>query len=327
MPGWDGSGSLFALGLRMTKLDSTGAPLVGTTTCYTSNALTTVGLGLTYEDGAQITQRNGSGDLCMSYKAPDTLTNGVVDALQICQPDPNILQFAIGGDTINRAAVGEVQTVTITGTPTGGTFTLTYNGQTTAGIAYNAAAAAVQSALEALSNLAPGDVTVGGGPGPGTPYTVTFASSLGNVNQMTASGAGLTGGVDPAVAVTTTTPGVSALAIGYKAPELGVTPNPNGIGLEFWTRDILDGASNPDLPFLHWVVPRATLRLAENFVLNAETALQPSFQGTSAQNANWGAGPEDDWPVSVAGAADRVWQFVRVASLPDLTRGYVEVAA
>lgn len=327
MPGWDNSGSLFALGLRLTKLDATGAPLVGTTTSYVTEALSTVGLGLTYEDGAQITQRNGAGNLCLSYKAPDTLTNGVVDALNVCMPDPNVLQFAIGGDVINRAATSEVQTVTITGTPTGGTFTLTYNGQTTAGIAFDAAAAAVQSALEALSNLAPGDVTVGGGPGPGTPYTVTFSTALGNVTQMTASGAGLTGGVTPAVAVTTTTPGVSSLAIGYKAPELGVTPNPNGIGLEFWTRNIVDGASNSDLPFMHWVVPRATLRLAENFVLNAENALTPIFSGTSAQNSNWGAGPEDDWPVSVAGAADRVWQFVRVATIPDLTRGYVEVAA
>lgn len=104
----------------------------------------------------------------------------------------------------------EVQTVTITGTPTGGSFTLTYAGQTTAGIAYNANAAAVQSALEALSNLAPGDVVVGGGPGPGTPYTVTFGGSLAatDVALMTASGASLTGGTSPAVGVATTTPGV-----------------------------------------------------------------------------------------------------------------------
>ena len=327
MPGWDASGSLFALGLRMTQLDPTGAPVVGTTTSYVSTALNTVGLGLTYEDGAQITQRNGSGDLCLSYKAPDTLVSGVVDALNVCMPDPNILKFAIGGDTIDRAATAEVQTVTITGTPDGGTFTLSYNGQTTAPIAFGAAAAAVQAALIALSNIGPTDVVVTGGPGPGTPWIVTFASTLGNVNQMSANGAGLTGGVAPAVAVTTTTPGISPLAIGYKAPEVGITPNPNGIGLEFWTRNIVDGAANADLPFMHWVVPRATLRLAENFVLNAETALTPIFQGTSAQNANWGAGPEDDWPVGVAGAADRVWQFVRVATMPDLSRGYVEVAA
>lgn len=326
MPDWDGSGSLFALGLRMTKLDAAGAPIVGTTTSYTSRALTTVSLGLSYEDGQEILQRNGSGDLCLYYKAPDTLKNGVVDALNVCQPDGNILQFAIGGNTIDRAATPEVQTVTITGTPTGGDFTLTYSGQTTGPIAYNANAAAVQTALEALSNIAPGDVTVGGGPGPGTPYTVTFNGALGNVAQMTASGAGLTGGTAPAVAVTTTTPGVAAANIGYKAPELGVTPNPNGISLEFWTRAILDGGNAPDLPYMHWVVPRAQLRLADNFTLDAESALQPVFQGTSTQNPNWGAGPEDDWPVNLT-PADRVWQFVRVASIPDLSRGYVEVAA
>jgi hypothetical protein len=99
----------------------------------------------------------------------------------------------------------EVQTVTITGVPTGGTFTLTYSGQTTAGIAFNATAATVRLALEALSNLAPGDVAVSGAAG--GPYTVTFSPPE-NVPQMTASGAGLTGGTAPAVNVTTGTPGV-----------------------------------------------------------------------------------------------------------------------
>ncbi|MDX3839050.1 phage tail tube protein [Streptomyces europaeiscabiei] len=103
----------------------------------------------------------------------------------------------------------EVQQVAITGTPTGGTYTLTYSGQTTAGIAYDAAAAAVQSALEALSNIGVGDVVCAGGPHPGTPVTVTFQGLLAetDVAQMTASAAGLTGGTSPAVNVTTTTPG------------------------------------------------------------------------------------------------------------------------
>ncbi len=58
------------------------------------------------------------------------------------------------------------------GFPTGGTFTLTYSGQTTAAIAYNASMAAITLALEALSNLAPGDVLVAGSPG--QYFTVTF---------------------------------------------------------------------------------------------------------------------------------------------------------
>lgn len=39
-------------------------------------------------------------------------------------------------------ATNEVQTVTITGSPTGGTFTLTFRSATTAGLAYNAASSA-----------------------------------------------------------------------------------------------------------------------------------------------------------------------------------------
>lgn len=111
--------------------------------------------------------------------------------------------------TVPAAGTDEVQTVTVTGTPTGGTYTLTFSGQTTAGIAYNAAASAVQSALEALSNIAPGDVVCGGGPHPGTPVTVTFGGAYdgADVPQMTASAASLTGGTSPAVTVSTTTPG------------------------------------------------------------------------------------------------------------------------
>ncbi|WP_329126020.1 hypothetical protein [Streptomyces sp. NBC_01353] len=109
---------------------------------------------------------------------------------------------------VPAAGTDEVQTVTITGSPTGGTYTLTFSGQTTAAIAYNAAASAVQSALEALSNIDSGDVVCAGGPHPGTPVTVTFGGQYdgANVAEMTATGS-LTGGTTPAVAVTTTTPG------------------------------------------------------------------------------------------------------------------------
>jgi hypothetical protein len=109
------------------------------------------------------------------------------------------------------SGTSEAQTVTITGSPAGGTFTLTFGGQTTAGIAYNAAASAVQSALVALTTIGTGNVTVTGGPGPGTPYVVTFTNTLRSSDQaqMTASAASLTGGTTPAVTVTTTTPGVA----------------------------------------------------------------------------------------------------------------------
>jgi hypothetical protein len=113
------------------------------------------------------------------------------------------------------SGVDEVQTITITGTPTGGTFTLTYDGQTTSAIAYNATAADVKTALAALSNVHAEDITTAGGGLPGTPVTVTFGGGEfdgSNVPQMTATGS-LTGGSTPAVAVTTTTGGGGAITV------------------------------------------------------------------------------------------------------------------
>lgn len=82
-------------------------------------------------------------------------------------------------------------------------FTLTFDGQTTGAIAAAATAAAVRTALEALSNIAPGDVVVTGSAG--GPYTVAFAGQYADVDvpQMTATPTGGTGTVN----VTTTSPG------------------------------------------------------------------------------------------------------------------------
>lgn len=113
---------------------------------------------------------------------------------------------AVSAGLISDAGTDEVQTVTITGSPTGGTFTLTYAGQTTGAIAYNASAATVQTALESLSNIGVGDVAVSGSAG--GPYTVTFGGDLADkdVGQLTSTPS-LTGGTAPSVAHATTTTG------------------------------------------------------------------------------------------------------------------------
>lgn len=98
----------------------------------------------------------------------------------------------------------EVQTLTEGGSGLT-SFTITYSGQTTASIDDDATAAEVQAALEALSNLAPGDVVVTGGPLGTGPMTVTFGGTLANTNvaQMTTTPTGGTG----TVTVATTTAG------------------------------------------------------------------------------------------------------------------------
>ena len=79
---------------------------------------------------------------------------------------------------------------TITSTGTTGTFKLTFNGQTTASLNYNATAAQVQTALQALTNIG-SNVSVAAGPTTATsvsyvvsfsgPLAGTLASALGNV--------------------------------------------------------------------------------------------------------------------------------------------------
>lgn len=151
--------------------------------------------------------------------------------------------LASGSGVANLGGANEVQTVTITGTPTGGTFTLTYDGATTAAIAYNANAAAVASAVAALPNVGSGNVAGAGGALPGTPVTLTFQGSLAkrNVSQMTAAAA-FTGGTTPAIAVTTTTPGSAEDAFIMRCKRGTILMLSNGTG----TNDKLvpwDGAS------------------------------------------------------------------------------------
>jgi len=95
-----------------------------------------------------------------------------------------------GSPAINAgssAGLAEVQTVTVTGSS--GAFTLTFNGQTTSAIAFNASAATVQAALNGLSSIGGvgGSVTVTKS---GSVFTITFGGSLSlqNVPQITAAG-------------------------------------------------------------------------------------------------------------------------------------------
>lgn len=118
-----------------------------------------------------------------------------------CGADLNIANLLCAPPT----GTNEVQTVSITGAPTGGTFTLTVYGETTAPLARNATNAQVQAALEALTPFQPGDVVV---TGTAPNFTLTYGGAYAatNVDQPTAAHT-FTGGTTPGVTVATTTPG------------------------------------------------------------------------------------------------------------------------
>lgn len=130
-------------------------------------------------------------------RVPSGIVLGIVTATGLAGP--------YGGRT------NEVQSVNL-GAATAGTITIGFDGETTAAIAFNASAADVQAALQALSNIGPGDVAVTGGPLPGT-VTLTFAGQYAGMDVPTVvvTPTGLTGGT---VTVTTVTAGGSAVTDG-----------------------------------------------------------------------------------------------------------------
>ena len=145
-----------------------------------------------------------------TFRFIDNVVNvGPYASMNRDDPDPALWTLLTGLNMIqivNSAGYkNQKQIVRLTGVPTGGTFTLTYSGQTTAGIAYNATAAAVQAALEALPNIANRDVTVVSDAAVGHPWTVYFGGALVSATttpaELTASGVGLTGGTAPSVLI------------------------------------------------------------------------------------------------------------------------------
>lgn len=115
------------------------------------------------------------------------------------------------------AGTDEVQTITFGGTPTGGTFKLSYQGQVTANITWSATnstlVANIDAALEALSTIGTGNMTTAVGTmtaGIGT-ITLTFAGTLAKaaVPNIAVNANALTG-TSPTIAIVETTPGVDA---------------------------------------------------------------------------------------------------------------------
>lgn len=114
------------------------------------------------------------------------------------------------------AGTNEIQTLTLGGTPTGGTFTITFEGRTTTAITWTAVDAtlvsSIDAALEALTNIGTGGVTTTAGTvasGIGT-ITLTFTGNRAKQNVPLATTTSSLTGTVPTVVIATTTAGVDA---------------------------------------------------------------------------------------------------------------------
>lgn len=178
---------------------------------------------------------------------------GSISAVTVTKPNPGVWSVQFDDSTIEPlmtgadvdlagavlavnktqsavVAVNEVQEVEITGGPAGGTFTLTHDygagGETTAGVAYNATADTLQTAIEALTTPVSGDIEIDGPAG--GPYLITFQGNFAGTDEVliTGSAASLTGGTGHAITLTSATtaqsPNHASVAANYSGGALPV---------------------------------------------------------------------------------------------------------
>ena len=137
--------------------------------------------------------------------------------------------FSVGGTlaltgTNTYTNTSAVQTLTITGTPTSGTFSLSFNGAVTTPILYNATAANIQAALQGLPNIGPNNVTVTGtNPGP---FTITFVGILAGANLPLLAVAATLLNHGATVATASTTTGVTDTTLNRGTLTLGSADRP-----------------------------------------------------------------------------------------------------
>lgn len=168
-----------------------------------------------------------------------TVTDPVSGTLQkILQPGTVLAKITSGPDSgkvgvYQAAGTADVWTVTPSGTWSGGTYTLTVNGKTTAVIAYNAAISVVQAALDAL--LGSGAIVVSGGPQYTTATVYTAGGNTTGPVALSITTTSVTGSTPAAAAVHTTT-GIAGAIDGRSS-----TSNIVGINDTFLPWQLLEG--------------------------------------------------------------------------------------
>lgn len=198
------------------------------------------------------------------------------------------------------SAANEVQTLTESGTISGGTFDLTVLGVDFTDIAYNVTDAQLQVIIrEGLAESDDADVreyadslTITGGPIGTTPFTFTFVGPEGgNVDTITADATGLTGST-PGITVATPTPGVAGATDGR-----GDTANIVGLNNTFLPWQLIEGDREVAFIYDAAVIQNKCLKLNANGVfvsldnttaaaMVAKKSLNITFHAASTENGD-----------------------------------------
>ncbi len=160
----------------------------------------------------------GTFRLCFEDNWTDDIPFNAI-ALNVYAALAAIPQVSMVGVTVEQNSQDCVQEIRIVGEPTKGTFTLTFDGQTTDPIPFNASNLTVAFELSKLPNIGSFDINVtgaglfGGGPW----WKIAFQGNLAGVavNRLTADPSGLSGGAGIAVNTKILTPGFRKYTINF----------------------------------------------------------------------------------------------------------------
>jgi hypothetical protein len=120
---------------------------------------------------------------------------------------------------------------------------------------------------------------------------------------------------------------------GYAYPAVGADPNPFGISLEAWARNIAQpgtpgypaGQQIGQAPFIRWVFPCLKGLRKGNRTIDMNPVDGTLEGGYAVENSQWGNGPFNDWLYDSSKAVQ--WAYDIAANVPTAGVGRVAVPA
>jgi hypothetical protein len=215
-----------------------------------------------------------------------------------------------------KSGNNEVQTLTVSGIPTGGTFTMTFATVATAAIAYNATADNVRAAIEAHASFGVGTIKATGGPLPLYPVVIEFIGTKGNTNVAAFTTTdSLTGGSSPASAIATLVDGSAGTAGTYAKVSKATVASPTAAPTLAHTGS--DGS----------LTANGVYKLAYSFANpTGETTIGPIGSVTAAATEHIGittvvppAGCWVNWYISDANGKELRWYSATTGALANIT--------
>lgn len=96
----DYASSILGLAVRVTRLTASGTTASGASASYIQKAFIRTAFTPEYEAGDEITEKNAAGEVCVTFKAPDTLKRVNLE-IAICKPDPEFTEMVAGGTLLS----------------------------------------------------------------------------------------------------------------------------------------------------------------------------------------------------------------------------------